>query len=639
MDFKPDKTSFSFLLKNSIFQAAVTVVGKRGVKAGRIVLDHPENPDHGDYSTNIALRLKRPAEFLSPWDFANAIVNSWRTAGLPEYVGKVDIAQPGFINIWLQNDTLIKQMSQVLKEKEEYGRLDILKGKKILLEHTSPNPQTTIMLGHLRNNFLGMSVANILTGLGAKVTKDCIVNDRGVHLCRAIWGYLVFGRKKSGLAKAAVLDFKSLAEADLKKIISGVNWQDLLADWQKKKSVWYQPEDLKLKPDHANLIWYVLGSRSYEFSEKVKKQVEEILLAWEAEDRSVRQIWKQILAWSAKGYEQTYQRVGSIHDWVWYESDHYQKGKEIVDLGLKKKVFRKSEGAIVTDLSKYALSDTVVAKSDGTALYLTQDLALTRLKITKFPSDLYIWDIGMEQALYLKQLFAICEQLGFESRDKLLHLSFALINFKGGGKMSTRKGDVVKADEILDELKNRALEIIKSSNQELRGKLSQNQLDLLAEKVAVGAIKYSLLKFSRETTIYFDIDESLALEGNSGPYLQYTYSRCQSVLKKSKKKSFALGTIEKLSDLNISGSEFLLLRTIYYFPEVILKAGESYAPNLICNYLFDLAQKYNLFYNKYPILKAKPTKLADFRLSLTASVGQVIKNGLTLLGIETPSRM
>ncbi len=651
MNFKPDKTSFLYLLKASIFQAAVAVVGKRGIKPEQIILDHPENPDHGDYSTNIALRLKRPEEFPSAWDFANAIVNAWRTVGLAAYVGRVEVVQPGFINIWLQNDVLINQLSEVLRKKDKFGQSESLKGKKILLEHTSPNPQTTIMLGHLRNNFLGMTMTNILTALGVKVTRDCIVNDRGVHLCRAIWGYLVFGRKKSGLVKAAILDFKNITETDLKKAISGIKWQDLLGEWQKKKSAWYQPKDLKLKPDHANLIWYVLGSQAYELSEKVKKQVEEILVAWEteaeacpsksciAERSGVRRIWQQILVWSAKGYEQTYQRIGSIHDWVWHESDHYQEGKEIVELGLKKKVFRKSEGAIVTDLSRCNLSDTVVAKSDGTALYLTQDLALTRLKMSKFPSDLYIWDIGMEQTLYFKQLFAICEQLGFADKDKLFHLAYALINFKGGGKMATRKGDVVKADEILDELKSRALEIIKSSNQELRGKLSKNQLNELAEKVAVGAIKYSLLKFSRETTIYFDIDESLALEGNSGPYLQYTFSRCQSVLNKSKKTSFAPGTIEKLSDLNISSLEILLLRTIFHFPEVILEAGKSYAPNMICNYLFDLAQKYNLFYNKYPIIKAKPAKLADFRLSLTAAVGQIVKNGLTLLGIETPRKM
>lgn len=615
------------------------VVGKRKAKLDQIILQHPENPEHGDYATNIALALKRPEEFPSSWDFANAIVNAWRTAGLPAYVGKVEVAQPGFINIWLQNETLISQFSEVLRKKDKFGQSESLKGKKILLEHTSPNPQTTIMLGHLRNNFLGMTMANILKALGAKVTKDCIVNDRGVHICRSIWGYLVFGRKKSSLKKAEVLDFKKITDASLKKAISGQKWQTLLAEWAKKKSGWYLPSELKLKPDHANLIWYVLGSRAYELSEKVKKQVGEILLAWEAEDKQTWQVWQQILGWSAKGYEQTYKRVGSIHDWVWYESGHYKKGKEIVDLGLKKGVFRQSEGAIVTDLSKYNLPDTVVAKSDRTALYLTQDLALTRLKIKKFPSDLYIWDIGMEQSLYFKQLFAINEQLGFAKKDKLFHLAYALINFKGGGKMATRKGDVVKADEILDELKNRALQIIASSNQELRGKLSKNQLNELAEKVAVGAVKYSLLKFSRETTIYFDIDESLALEGNSGPYLQYTFSRCQSVLKKSRRKTFALGEVTSASQLNFAEGETTLLRTIYKFPEVVMEVGNAYAPNLICNYLFDLAQKYNLFYNKYPIIKAKPARLADFRLSLTAAVGQVLKNGLTFLGIETPLRM
>lgn len=590
--------------------------------------------DHGDYSTNIAMRVKKK-DVPTPFDLANQIVNTFRSLGLPEYLAKIEVAPPGFINIWLKNEVLSEQIERVLKRGNRFGKLTIMKGKKVLLEHTSPNPQTTIMLGHLRNNFLGMAMANIFGFLGAKVTRDCVVNDRGVHICKALLGYLVFGQKRKVLKKTQLLNFKKVGDQKIKKIIKKVDWQELLETWVKKKSSWWLPKDLGLKPDHANLTWYVLGTRAYDLSPQVRDQVSHILIAWEAKDKKVWQVWRQILDWSAKGYEETYERIGSIHDKIWIESDYYEQGKEIVKKGLKKGVFRQSEGAIVTDLVQYSLPDTVVVKEDGTALYITQDLALTRLKTQKFPSDLYIWDIGEEQTLYFKQLFAVCEQLGFGKRERFFHLGYALINFKGGKKMSTRRGEVVKADEILDELHQRALEIIQSSNQELRGKLTKGQIDKLAEEVAIGAIKYSLLKFSRETTIQFDMDESLALEGNSGPYLQYTYARCQSVLRKAETKDSPLS--EKLPQLE--PEEVALLRTIYKFPEVIQEAGENFAPNLICNFLFDLAQKYNLFYNKHSILKAETEELRDFRLALTAAVGQVINNGLNLLGITVPERM
>ncbi len=642
------------MISKQIKKDLIAVLKKLKISPKKLSLEHPVNPEHGDYSTNVAMIKFQKARlsarqgktgFLTPVDLANKIVNTWRSLGLPEYLAKIEVAPPGFINLKLSPEFLSTKLVEVLKKGKRYGKGSLLKDKRILLEHTSPNPQTTIMLGHLRNNFLGMAMGNILEFQGAKVVKDCVVNDRGVHICKAIWGYLVFGQKKSKLSKSQLLNFKKIPDGRIKALGKKIDWSKSLEEWTKKKSSWLTPKDLRLKPDHANLIWYVLGSRAYDLSEKVRQQVEEILLAWEAEDKGVWQIWKQILDWSTKGYQETYKRVGSIHDWVWRESDHYKQGKEIVKLGLKKAVFRKSEGAIVTDLAKYGFPDTVVVKVDGTALYITQDLALTKLKTKQFPSDLYIWDIGEEQSLYFKQLFAVCEQLGIGSLEKFFHLSYALINFKGGGKMATRKGEVVKADEILDELEGRALEIIKNSNQELRGKLTKSQLKNLAKAVALGAIKYSLLRFSRETTIYFDIDESLALEGNSGPYLQYTYARCMSVLQKAKQNGKWKMENGKLnSQFSILNSQFepeelSILRVLYRFPEVVVEAGENYSPNLICNFLFDLAQKYNFFYNKLPILKAESEELKDFRLALTAAVGQIIKNGLNLLGIQTPERM
>lgn len=624
-------------IKERLLKDFRPVLKTLGIPEEKLVFEHPALADHGDFSTNIAMVVKEQLGG-SPVDVANRIVNEFRLRGLPEYISKIEIATPGFINIFLSPETLIAQTNEVIKLKEFFGRNTLLKNKKILLEHTSPNPQTTIMLGHLRNNFLGMSVANLLMASGAKVDRDCIVNDRGVHICRSIFGYLVFARVNGGLGKKKLMTFRDVTDEEIKEKVEKADWRKLIDSWSQKKNSWFSPEDLGRKPDHANLIWYVLGSRAYEKEESAKKQVAEILQAWEAEDKKVWELWKKILGWSEKGYAETYKRIGSIHDWVWYESDLYKGGKEIVEKGLKKRIFMESEGAIVTNLGKYGLSDGVVIKSDGTSTYYVFDLNLTMQKMKKFQANLYIWDIGMEQTLYFKQLFALCEQLGIGRTNRFYHLNYALINFKGSGKMSTRQGNVVMADEILDLLKKRALEIIKSSNQELRGKLSIKQLDSLAEEVAVSAVKYSLLKYARETTIFFDIEESLSLEGDSGPYLQYTQARCRSVLGKVENLEESLRAASILGIGQVNNEELALLRSFYRYPEVVASAATNYLPNLICTYLFELAQKYNNFYNKHRIVGGAKD-VEGFRMLLTAATAQILRNGLGLLGITTPERM
>jgi arginyl-tRNA synthetase len=614
-----------------LYKAIATEFGQRAIKQEQINIEHPADQSHGDYSSNISLKLK--IDNLSPFDLANRIANAVRKLGLPEWLGKIEVVAPGFINFSLSEDYLNKQISEVLLQKEKYGQNDSLKNKKILLEHTSPNPQTTIMLGHLRNNFLGMTVSRILESSGAKVTKDCVVNDRGIHLCRAMLGYLIFA-KKGALSQKQLENFREITSEQIAKTIANLKWQDLLIAWQVKPKDWLTSNDLDLKPDHANLIWYVLGSKAYELFEDIQNQAKEMLIAWENNDKGVRKLWQQIMDWSKEGYKQTYARIGSVHDHVWYESDHYELGKDIVEEGLKKDVFQHSEGAVVTDLARYNLPDTVVQKKDGTALYLTQDLALTRLKTQKFPSDLYIWDIGSEQNLYFQQLFAVCEQLGIGKKEKFFHLSYALINFKGGGKMATRQGNVVTADEILVEMENKASNIIKNSNQELRGKMSVKEQKELAMAVALAGLKYSLLKYARETTMFFDPEESLSLDGDSGPYLQYVYARCRSVLKKSGEANFQVPS----TNFQFNSEELSLMRKIYRYSEVVLKAAETYSPNLICNYLFDLAQKYNNLYNQHSILQSDK-EVREMRLGLTQATAQIIKNGLNLLGIETPERM
>lgn len=628
-------SSFAYKLQKLVWKAAKEF--DKDLKIQDVHIEHPANPDYGDYATNIGLVLAKRLK-AKPFDLASKITAEL-TVCRPDFIEKVEAVPPGFVNFWLSQEFLLNSLVQSIKLGEKYGSNQLLKGKKILLEHTSPNPQTTIMIGHLRNNFLGMFVSRMLGFLGARVIKDCLVNDRGVHVCRSMWGYLVFGCINNELNNKGILNYRNFSDEEITNAIRDVDWRYLLEIWSTEKNDWWTPTGLKQKPDHANLIWYVLGSRAYSLSEEAKKQVGELLVAWEAEDQKVRTLWKTILDWSAEGYKETYKRIGSSHEHVWYESNHYKLGKDIVKSGLEKGVFKKSQGAIVSNLSQYSLPDTILTKSDGTALYHTQDLALVKLKMDKYPSDLYVWDIGSEQTLYFKQLFAMAEQLSLGRLADFYHLSYELVNLKGGGKMSTRKGNVIPADDLLDELRQKALTIMENSNQDLRGNLSEQEKEKIAETVGLAAAKYGMLKFSRETTIYFDIDESLSLEGNSGPYLQYTYARARSVLRKARISSTSQESLRATSEVNINSEELAILRTIYQFPELILAAAKSFAPNLVCNFLFDLAQKYNNFYNLHPIIKAPSEELVNLRLALTLATAQVLKNGLLLLGIEPLEKM
>lgn len=585
------------------------------INSNRIHLEIPENEKFGDYSSNIAMQLfTQDKDSRSPLRLAEKIAERLKQdKELQEVVDIIEVAGPGFINFWLKKKVLIGNLIEIIDQKEDYGRVDLLKGKKYLLEHTSPNTIKTLHVGHVRNNTLGMAVHNVLEFCGAKVVLDAINNDRGIHVMKAVWAYMRYGADKT-------------------------------------------PEIEGEKPDHFVDKYYVIGAKEAE-DPQVKEEMQELLRKWEEGDVQIREVWKKLRNWTLEGFNKTYERLGSYHDHQWFESEFYERGKEMVEVGLKKGIFKKlNNGAVLSDLEKFGLSDTIVLRSDGTSMYHTQDLYLTKLKREKFPSDLYFWDIGPEQELYLRQLFAMCEQIGIGKRDDYLHLSYGFVYLKGKGKMSSRAGNVVSADDLLDEIVDKAREIIESS--ETGRGFSDKEKEEISEDVGLGAIKYGFLKLGRTSDLQFDINESLSLEGNSGPYLQYTFARTQSVLHKIKTKKSKLKTSTKnsktdmLSDLSygfdisnlrfeLNDEEIKLLRTFTRFLEVISMSAKNYSPNLLCNYLYDLAQKYNSFYNTHGILeeRTKDTEKSGFRLALTSATGQILKNGLNLLGIQTPEKM
>lgn len=569
-----------------------------------VTLEIPENEDFGDYSSNIALRSSA-TDHKSSRELAKDVVEKLEAdKTLPEIVERIEIAGPGFINFWLKKDVLVDTLIQIVLEKEKYGLSNVGSGITWEIEHTSPNPNKSMHLGHLRNNITGMAVANLAETSGYKVIRDSVDNNRGIAIAKLMWGYLKFAKKDG-------------------KEIEDINY------WFDHQNEWQTPEELKIRPDRFVDQFYVKGAADFEKSEEVENKVRQLVVDWEAEEPKNRELWKKILAYSYQGQDLTLERIENKWDKVWHESDHYKKGKNMIELGLKKGIFKKlPDGAVVTDLSKYGLPDTIVIKKDGTALYITQDLALTKLKKETFKADRMFWVIGPEQSLAMQQMFAVCEQLGIGMVEDFVHLAYGYMSIKGQGKMSSRLGNVVYIDELLDLAKGKVKKIMDGAD------FSQDEIEKISEEVGVGAVKYSILKVGRLQDMAFDINESVSVEGNSGPYLQYTVARCNSVLSKIEK--LKTGNLLEISNPNFEIEELSVLRALVRFPEVIVSSTAKYSPNLLCNYLYNLASKYNGFYNKHKIIGGENE---DLRLILTSGVGQVLKNGLTILGIKAPERM
>jgi arginyl-tRNA synthetase len=416
-----------------------------------------------------------------------------------------------------------------------------------------------------------------------------------------MWGYLKYARK----------DGKEMTNIDY---------------WYEHQDEWQTPDDAKLEADKFVDQLYVKASEDFK-NKDVEQKVRQLVIDWEQGDKKNHALWSKILEFSYQGQKETYARLGTKFDKVWHEHEHYQKGKDLVEEGLKKGVFKKLEdGAVLSNLEEYKLSDTIIIKSDGTSLYITQDLALTQLKKELFHTDKLFWVVGPDQTLALRQLFAICEQLGIAKREDLVHISFGYMSIKGKGKMSSRAGNVVYIEDLLDDVKTAITQMFAER------KVDSADTDTVAEKMAVGAVKYSILKVGRTTDTAFDFETSLSLDGDSGPYLQYTYARCRSVLAQAENNELKDNTYSPNEE------EVGLLCLFPRFSETIEASAYQYAPNLLCNYLFDLAQAYNLFYQKHQILKAdEETK--KFRLALTQSVAQILKNGLAILGIETVDKI
>lgn len=554
------------MIKDQILEALKRASGEKGIH-----LEFPEREEFGDYSTNIALHGKN----RNPREYAQELAAKLqKDKELSEIVEKIEVAGPGFINFYLKKDFLIKNLSGM---GESYGKLET-GGKKIMIEFTDPNPFKEFHIGHLYSNSVGESICRILEAAGNVVRRANYQGDIGLHVAKSIWGMKKkFIEEKTSLAR---LSQKTLAERI--KFLGQA---------------------------------YSLGANAYEEDENSKDEINTLNKKIFELSPEIKEFYETGRKWSLEYFETIYKRLGTKFDYYYYESEVGEIGVQIVRQFLQKGVFEKSQGAIVFPGEKYGLHTRVFINSMGLPTYEAKELGLAPTKYKDFAYDLSIIITANEIDEYFKVLIAALKLVSPELGNQTVHLSHGMVKLPEG-KMSSRTGKILTGEWLLDEAKKSIQERHKSDEK-------------TAEKIAVGAVKYALLKSSIGQDIIFNFDESVSIEGNSGPYLQYTHARTQSVLQKAGSKSKSPG-----SELN--HEELVIVRTLIKFPEVVAQAAEAYSPNIICNYLHDLAQKYNTFYNADKIIGSGNE---SFRLTLTKATGTVLKNGLKLLGIEAPERM
>jgi arginyl-tRNA synthetase len=511
---------------------------------------------------------------------------------------------PGFINIFFTNEFFGHIINEVISSCDDFGKNNSLKNQKWIVEHTSPNPNKAMHLGHLRNNLVGMSLIRILSWNGADVFSDAIDNNRGIAIAKLMWGFLAHMRK----------DEQIPIEIDY---------------WSLHSNQWLSPEESGVLPDIFVTRCYVLGEADFKKDPVIENKIREFVVRWESHDEKTWKLWSHILKYAYEGMNRTLNRLGNHWDKIWHEHEHYQEGKKFVMQGTKRGLFKKLEdGAVLTNLSKYNLSDTILLKKDGTALYITQDIALTALKKKKYHADKLIWIIGPEQSLVMQQLFAVCDQLGIGKLEDFTHVPYGYVGLKNIDgtfkKMSSREGTVILIDDVIDATRNKIIQRFISEGRE-----SNSNLNDLSENMALAAVKFSILKPERNRDITFDVDESIETKGDSGIYVLYTYARIKSLLSKQETKN----------DIPIiqADQEENLVKLLMYFPEAVKKAKDDLSAHHVAQYLLEISASFNAWYAKETILDGSDKQ--DYKLTVTKAVGVVIKNGLSILGIKTVDKI
>lgn len=513
----------------------------------------------------------------------------------------------GFLNIVIEPAFWVSVLNHIA-ETPDYGFKAVTpESELVMIEYSSPNTNKPLHLGHVRNNLLGYSLSRIMTANGYNVVKTNIVNDRGIHICKSMLAWQKWGE---GITPEK----------------AGKKGDHLIGDF-------YVAFDKHYKAEVAELMEKGMSKEEAEKASPLMAEAHEMLKKWEAGDEEVRSVWRMMNEWVYAGFDETYKRLGVDFDKIYYESETYLEGKEKVLEGLEKGImYRKEDNSVWADLTNDGLDHKLLLRSDGTSVYMTQDIGTAKLRYQDYPIDKMIYVVGNEQNYHFQVLSLLLDKLGFKWGKDLVHFSYGMVELPDG-KMKSREGTVVDADDLMDEMISTA----KETSAEL-GKLddcSAEEADNISRIIGLGALKYFILKVDPRKNMTFNPKESIDFNGNTGPFIQYTYARIQSLLRKVAEA----GISETFANVTPQEKEITLIQRLADFPSVVEEAGKSYSPALIANYVYDLVKEYNQFYHDCQIMKEANEDLRAFRISLSRTVGNVIARATSLLGMEVPERM
>ena len=524
----------------------------------------------------------------------------------------------GFLNVTIASSAWIELLNGIHADKQ-YGIVAATDNSPlVMIEYSSPNTNKPLHLGHVRNNLLGNALANIVAANGNKVVKTNIVNDRGIHICKSMLAWQKYGngetpessgKKGDHLIGDYYVSFDKHYKAEVKELMA------------KFQSEGMNEEEAKAKAEAESPLM---------------KEAREMLVKWEANDPEVRALWKKMNDWVYAGFDETYRMMGVTFDKIYYESNTYLEGKEKVMEGLEKGFFyRKEDGSVWADLTGEGLDHKLLLRADGTSVYMTQDIGTAKLRFADYPIDKMIYVVGNEQNYHFQVLSILLDKLGFEWGKGLVHFSYGMVELPEG-KMKSREGTVVDADDLMAEM----IDTAKETSNEL-GKLdglTKEEADNIARIVGLGALKYFILKVDARKNMTFNPKESIDFNGNTGPFIQYTYARIQSVLRKAKEAGLEIPAQLPVG-IELSEKEEGLIQMVADFAAIVKQAGEDYSPSIIANYTYDLVKEYNQFYHDFSILREENEAVKIFRLALSENVAKVVRLGMGLLGIEVPDRM
>jgi len=529
---------------------------------------------------------------------------------VPDVVARFNVVK-GFLNLVIAPAQWIKLLQEI-NSQDHFGFQPVTEESPlVMIEYSSPNTNKPLHLGHVRNNLLGWALANVMQANGNRVVKTNIVNDRGIHICKSMLAWLRWGNGETPES-------------------SGKKGDHLIGDY-------YVAFDKHYREEVKELVAQGMDEEQAKQEAPLIKEAHEMLVKWEQGDPEVRGLWKKMNEWVYAGFDETYKALGVSFDKIYYESDTYLEGKEKVEEGLAKGFFyRREDGSVWADLTKEGLDEKLLLRSDGTSVYMTQDIGTAKLRFQDYPIDKMIYVVGNEQNYHFQVLSILLDKLGFKWGKDLVHFSYGMVELPNG-KMKSREGTVVDADDLIQTMIEDASQMSADKVNRLEDITPQEAAEI-ARVVGMGALKYFILKVDARKNMLFNPEESIDFNGNTGPFIQYTYARIRSILRKAEaqgiQRSSHLPTTAELNEKEIS-----LIQHLYAFSQTVRQAGEDYNPSCIANYCYELVKEYNQFYHDFSVLREEDKDRQLVRLALSEAVSKVVKNGLGLLGIEVPERM